>query len=188
MVDDPVLLNDWHVVARATDLNPGEVRGVRLLGRDLALWRNDDGFHAWFDLCIHRGARLSRGRVEKECLICPYHGWVYNSEGTCTLIPAHPNLKPPARANAQVYHVQEKYGLVWVCLGTPEHEIGAFPEWTIPRSARRRPGPTTSTPTARACWKISSMSATSPSSTPATWAIRSGRKSWITRRRSATAA
>jgi phenylpropionate dioxygenase-like ring-hydroxylating dioxygenase large terminal subunit len=129
MLDDPVLLNDWHVVARAAEVAPGEVRGVRLLGRDLVLWRNGDGFHAWFDLCVHRGARLSRGRVERECLICPYHGWEYNSAGACVRIPAHPDLKPPARAAAQVHHVQEKYGLVWVCLGTPEHEIGSFPEW-----------------------------------------------------------
>ncbi len=50
MLDDPVLLNDWHVVARAAEVAPGEVRGVRLLGRDLVLWRNGDGFHAWFDL------------------------------------------------------------------------------------------------------------------------------------------
>ena len=129
MLDDPVLLNDWHVVARASDIPPGEVHAARLLGRDLAIWRNADGFHAWFDLCIHRGARLSRGRVERECLICPYHGWEYDSSGACVRIPAHPGLTPPTRAAAEVFHVQEKYGFVWVCLGAPEHEIGPFPEW-----------------------------------------------------------
>lgn len=129
MLEDPVLLNDWHVVARASEVKSGEVQPVRLMGRDLVLWRNEEGFHAWFDLCIHRGARLSRGKVEDECLVCPYHGWTYNSEGNCTRIPAHPNLAPPSRANAETYFVREKYGLVWVCLGTPAHEIAPFPEW-----------------------------------------------------------
>jgi len=129
MLDDPVLLNDWHVVARAAEMPVGEVRPVRLLGRDVVLWRNGDGFHAWFDLCIHRGAKLSGGKVARECLVCPYHGWEYDSGGTCVRIPAHPDLKPPARAHTQVFHVQEKFGLVWVCLGTPEHEIAPFPEW-----------------------------------------------------------
>jgi phenylpropionate dioxygenase-like ring-hydroxylating dioxygenase large terminal subunit len=129
MLDDPVLLHDWHVVARSSEVAPGEVRSVRLLGRDVVLWRNGDGFHAWFDLCIHRGAKLSGGKVAHECLICPYHGWEYDSGGACVRIPAHPTQKAPPRAQAQVYHVQEKYGLVWVCLGTPAHEIGPFPEW-----------------------------------------------------------
>lgn len=129
MVDDPVLLNDWHVIARAAEVPPGGARPVRLLGRDLVLWRNGDGFHAWLDLCIHRGARLSRGRVDHECLICPYHGWEYNSAGACTLIPAHPELKPPVRANATTFPVREKYGLVWVCLGGGSSEIASFPEW-----------------------------------------------------------
>jgi phenylpropionate dioxygenase-like ring-hydroxylating dioxygenase large terminal subunit len=143
MLDDPVLLDDWHVVARVAEMPVGEARGVRLLGRDLVLWRNADGFHAWFDLCIHRGARLSRGKVKDECLVCPYHGWEYDSAGRCVRIPAHPDLKPPARANAQVYHLQEKYGLVWVCLGTPAHEIGAFPEWADESFRKAPAGPYT---------------------------------------------
>ncbi len=49
MLDDPVLLNDWHVVARAAEIKPGDVVPVRLLGRHLVIWRNADGFHAWFD-------------------------------------------------------------------------------------------------------------------------------------------
>jgi phenylpropionate dioxygenase-like ring-hydroxylating dioxygenase large terminal subunit len=129
VIDDPVLLNDWHVVARAADMKPGEVRAVKLLGREIVLWRNGDGIQAWLDLCIHRGARLSRGKVERECLVCPYHGWNYNSEGECIRIPAHPDLKPPARAHATTYRVREKYGLVWVCLGEPQGEIAPFPEW-----------------------------------------------------------
>lgn len=141
MVDDPVLLNDWHVVARAADLKPGDVTKARLLGRDLVVWRNADGVHAWFDLCIHRGARLSGGRVEHQCLVCPYHGWEYNSEGACVRIPAHPNLKPPARAAAEVFHVQERFGFIWVCLGTPEHEIGPFPEWDDPAFRKAPAGP-----------------------------------------------
>jgi phenylpropionate dioxygenase-like ring-hydroxylating dioxygenase large terminal subunit len=129
VIDDPVLLNDWHVVARASEVAIGEVRAVCLLGRELVLWRNGEGFHAWLDLCIHRGARLSRGKVERECIVCPYHGWNYNSKGDCVRIPAHPQLVPPARAHATTFEVRERYDLVWVCLGTPDTDIAPFPEW-----------------------------------------------------------
>jgi phenylpropionate dioxygenase-like ring-hydroxylating dioxygenase large terminal subunit len=129
MMNDPLLLHDWHVAARSADVTADAPRAARVLGRDLVLWRGEEGLHAWADLCIHRGARLSGGKVADGCLICPYHGWSYDTTGACVLIPAHPDLAPPARAKAQVHHVQEKYGLIWVCLGQPRHEIGVFPEW-----------------------------------------------------------
>ena len=135
MIDDPVLLNDWHVVAWSSDAGTGKVLPRRLLGQDLVLWRSNRGdanggsLCAWRDLCVHRGAKLSGGRIEGECLICPYHGWNYDASGQCVKIPAHPSQPPPRRAQATVYHVKERYGLVWVCLGTPAREVPVFSEW-----------------------------------------------------------
>jgi len=48
-----------------------------LLEEDLVLWRVGEKIHAWRDLCLHRGTRLSLGKVEDQTLICPYHGWTY---------------------------------------------------------------------------------------------------------------
>jgi phenylpropionate dioxygenase-like ring-hydroxylating dioxygenase large terminal subunit len=129
MIEDPVLLHDWHVVARSSDTNVGEVRATRLLGKDLVLWRSGQALCAWEDLCVHRGARLSGGRVQNDCLICPYHGWHYDDSGRCVHIPAHPSQPPPARARANTYPIREKYGLVWVCLGTPRCEVPELMEW-----------------------------------------------------------
>lgn len=141
MIDDPLLLNDWHPVARSTDVSAGHVRSARLLDHDLVLWRTSAGIHAWQDLCVHRGAKLSLGRVENSCLVCPYHGWQYDSSGRCALIPAHPGQPPPARARANVHHAAEKYGLVWVCLGSPQHEIPPFAEASDPGFRTIHAGP-----------------------------------------------
>ena len=129
MLNDPVLLNDWHVVARSSAIASGGVRAVRLLGRELVLWRNGEGAHAWLDVCRHRGAKLSLGRVHGECLVCPYHGWRYAGSGACAGIPAHPGQAPSAKARAEVYRVEEHFDLVWVCLGTPAQAVPDFPEW-----------------------------------------------------------
>ena len=88
MINDPVLINDWHVMGRAEDLAEGAVLPVRLLGEELVLWRSNGQVLAWQDLCLHRGARLSLGRVEAGSLICPYHGWSYNQAGQCVRIAA----------------------------------------------------------------------------------------------------
>jgi phenylpropionate dioxygenase-like ring-hydroxylating dioxygenase large terminal subunit len=38
--------------------------------------------------CAHRGTSLEWGHVEEEGLRCRYHGWLYDTEGQCTLPPA----------------------------------------------------------------------------------------------------
>jgi phenylpropionate dioxygenase-like ring-hydroxylating dioxygenase large terminal subunit len=129
MIDDPVLMNDWHVVARSSDVGAGEVRAARLLEQDVVLWRSETGLHAWRDLCLHRGAQLSGGRVENACLVCPYHGWQYGADGRCVRMPAHTGQTPPARARVATYRVQEKYGFAWVCLGEPRNDVPEFEEW-----------------------------------------------------------
>lgn len=105
---------------------------ARLLGEDIVLWRVKGQTLAWQDLCLHRGTRLSLGRVENEQLVCPYHGWTYNAAGRCTHIPAHPDQTPPTKAVVKTYQTRECYGLVWVSLGQPNHNVPSFPEWSDP--------------------------------------------------------
>lgn len=129
MITDPVLVHDWHPVATPAQVDAQGRLGVRLLGVDLVLWKSPEGYRAWRDLCVHRGARLSQGTVEDGCLRCPYHGWTYDGSGACVRIPAHPDQHPPAKAHAQVYRVVERHGLLWASLGDPAHDVPAFPEW-----------------------------------------------------------
>jgi phenylpropionate dioxygenase-like ring-hydroxylating dioxygenase large terminal subunit len=129
MIADPIVVNEWHPVVHSRDVVAGRVLGAQLLGEGIVLWRVDGQVHAWRDLCMHRGTRLSLGRVEANCVVCPYHGWTYNQEGQCVSFPAHPNQTPPAKAHVKVYQAQERYDLVWVCLGEPHDDIPPFPEW-----------------------------------------------------------
>jgi len=141
MITDQVIVNDWHAVYRAADLAEGEVRKVRLLGEDLVIWRSGGRAMAWMDLCIHRGARFTKGWVEDGEIVCPYHGWRYDREGRCTRIPTHPDQSPPAKARAVTYQAQERYGLIWVCMGEPANGIPPLPEWDKPGFVSVHTGP-----------------------------------------------
>jgi phenylpropionate dioxygenase-like ring-hydroxylating dioxygenase large terminal subunit len=143
MLTDPVLLDDWHVVAYAPDLVEGKPMGVRLLDEDLVLWRAGGQIHAWRDLCLHRGTRLSLGKIEQNCLVCAYHGWTYNEEGQCVRFPAHPNQKPPSTAHTKVYLAQQKYDWIWVSLGNPERDVPEFAQWDDPAFHKVHCGPYT---------------------------------------------
>tara|TARA_Y100001970_G_scaffold291461_1_gene428672 strand:+ start:4520 stop:5608 length:1089 start_codon:yes stop_codon:yes gene_type:complete len=45
------------------------------------------------DVCVHRGAALSYGKLlNNNCIQCPYHGWEYNS-GVINSVPGCPDMK-----------------------------------------------------------------------------------------------
>ena len=83
MIDDPILLNDWHAVLPLAQLEANSnVTGARLLGEDIVIWKAGDSVRAWKDLCVHRGTRLSLGEVlADDTLQCSYHGWTYDATG-----------------------------------------------------------------------------------------------------------
>jgi vanillate O-demethylase monooxygenase subunit len=122
-----VLRQFWYPVQWSKELTDKPV-SVKLLDQPLVLWRSYDKVSAFYDLCIHRGAALSLGRVECGQLVCPYHGWNYAADGSCVKIPSlPPDREIPAKARAQAYRVQERHGLVWVCLDEPRQDIPEFP-------------------------------------------------------------
>lgn len=131
-LDYLALKNQWHVVARAEDLNADKPRPMRLLGEELVLWRDGSGqVHAWKDYCGHRGARLSLGAVRQGELECPYHGWRFDAHGRCTRVPAHPDQAPPPSDRLVFrHHATEHHGLIWVSLGEPGRPLPVFPEWS----------------------------------------------------------
>lgn len=137
LLRDPVLLNDWHPVALASQLSSGVLFATQLLDTPLVLWRDQEAqLHAWEDRCPHRGTKLSIGRLQGQHLQCAYHGWQFDGNGRCQHIPALPGLRtPPAQAQVNCFAIQERYGLLWVCLGTPHAahaDIPAFPEFADP--------------------------------------------------------
>ena len=119
-----VLGNFWHAVA-TSDSVESEIFSVRLLHNDYVLWRTPDGqIVAALDSCTHRQAPLSKGTLEDNCLRCPYHGWLFGDEGHCLEVPsASEGLPIPPKANLKSLHVEEKYGLVWLCPNEPDAPI-----------------------------------------------------------------
>lgn len=81
-----VFLNHWQVAGHVSDIPaPGDWLAFDLLGERALILRGRDGLvRAFHNLCRHRGARVVDG-VQGQCrgaLVCPFHGWVYNLDGT----------------------------------------------------------------------------------------------------------
>ena len=131
----------WHPVALAEAVGAAPV-AVSVLGRDLVLWRNDQGaMQAFADHCPHRGARLSLGRVVQGRLECPYHGWQFEAGGHCTRVPALPAFVPPSTHCATAFAVREAYGLAWVRLTLGQDQLPAFEAESDPQLRKVNCGP-----------------------------------------------
>lgn len=78
--------------------------------------------------------RLSFGAVRGESLLCPYHGWTFNTAGQCFHMPAHPDTQPPKAACAQRFKVTESSGYVWINAGTDSvaPEVTVAPPAALP--------------------------------------------------------
>jgi nitrite reductase/ring-hydroxylating ferredoxin subunit len=112
-----MLSDQWYAVTTTSVLGAKPL-GIRRFARDLVLWRDPDGQACCaVDACPHRGAALSRGRVHKGCLECPYHGLRFEAEGACVAVPAHPKSPIPPALHLSTLPVREAHGLVWVFNG-----------------------------------------------------------------------
>ena len=119
----------WHPIAASSDLPFRHVFHGQLLGRELAVWRADDGhINVWENRCLHRGVRLSIGINDGRELKCQYHGWRYsNRTAGCTYIPAHPADAPARTITNRTFPAKERYGLIWSA-DEPEGEIPDLPD------------------------------------------------------------
>ncbi|HEX7232618.1 MAG TPA: Rieske 2Fe-2S domain-containing protein, partial [Candidatus Binatia bacterium] len=110
----------WLPVGVASELtaeNPTQI--VRILGETLVLFRDKTGRVGLLeDRCSHRAASLSYGRVEERGISCPYHGWLYDTQGNCLETPAEPReSKFCLTVKQKAYPVQKLVGLYWAYLG-----------------------------------------------------------------------
>ncbi len=88
----------WQLVCHVSDLpkagdyvtfDVADERALIIRGQDQVL-------RAFHNLCRHRGSRVAadkRGHC-RSALVCPYHGWAYNLDGTLRG-PAEPASLPP---------------------------------------------------------------------------------------------
>ncbi|MAT06928.1 MAG: hypothetical protein CL424_17995 [Acidimicrobiaceae bacterium] len=130
----PALRDYWYPVAYSQDVTDKPTQ-VRLFDQGVVIWRDGDGvIRAALDYCPHRGARLSQGWMHDGCVVCPYHGWEYGSDGRCVRIPQLPNQSAmPPKAKLATYRTEDRYGLIWVTLSdAPREDIPLLSELEDP--------------------------------------------------------
>lgn len=110
-----ILADSWYVAAMSEDITRNPLARV-VCNEPLVMYRLESGeVAALTDLCSHRRAPLSEGRLVGDNIQCPYHGIQFDSQGQCVLIPCQSKI--PAKAHIKSYACIERDGAVWVWIG-----------------------------------------------------------------------
>ena len=83
------LKNCWYMAGWSHELDDGRLIGRTLLEEPVLLYRGESGAAIALDnRCCHRGALLSIGRREGDCVRCMYHGLKFDATGRACRSPA----------------------------------------------------------------------------------------------------
>jgi aminopyrrolnitrin oxygenase len=129
-------IEGWYWVLPSHKLLVGEVKPITILGKELVIYRGEDGLVVIFDAyCPHMGAHLGEGKVEGNELRCFLHHWQYDQQGFCTKIPCLDesiDMTATKSIKARNWPTEEKYGLIWVWTGeNPQQSLPFIPELEV---------------------------------------------------------
>jgi nitrite reductase/ring-hydroxylating ferredoxin subunit len=126
----------WFSLGRLDELPTPEVSPLGAFGQELVLWRDcDRQYHLADAWCPHLGAHLGHGgRVEEDCLVCPFHEWSYDATGHNVAIP-YAN-RPNRKARLRTYATSQRNGhlLAWY---HPDPDVE--PMWEVPEALPEEP-------------------------------------------------
>ena len=100
----------------------GSPARVRLLGEDLIAYRNAKGEVGLLgENCAHRGASLYYAHNEPDGLHCGYHGWTYDTMGSCIELPNDADgARIATRIRQKAYPCRERNGVIWTYMGVAQ--------------------------------------------------------------------
>lgn len=124
-----MIRNQWYAILESNEIKKGRIFSVTRMGEKMVAWRNSKGdLSVMSDKCPHRGVALSVGKLVGECIQCPFHGFKYDTSGSCTLVPADGrNSQPPIALHVRSYPVREEHGFVYIWWGEPRESYPPVP-------------------------------------------------------------
>lgn len=88
--------------------------GLKVLRKNIVVWRSSKDIHVMEDRCPHRNAKLSVGKILEDRIECGYHGWQFGSKGTCMVVPqAKQGQLIPKSCNIRSFPSVVKNGILY---------------------------------------------------------------------------
>jgi 3-phenylpropionate/trans-cinnamate dioxygenase ferredoxin subunit len=101
------MTDEFVPVAKAAELAPGQMKWVAIEGNRLVLANVEGSFYALRDVCGHRNAPLSRGKLQGYLIECPLHFAEFD-------VRTGELVNGPVSTGVPVYEVRVEGGTVYV--------------------------------------------------------------------------
>ena len=125
----PAFPEGWYFVASRESILRERLIEKTWLGEEIVVWCDEVGRVCVADaVCPHLGSDLGPeggGQVCNGRLVCPFHGFEFDTTGQCV---ATPNAPAPRAAKLKVYETRQILGLVFAWFGSS----GRPPHWDLP--------------------------------------------------------
>lgn len=111
-----IFAEEWFCVGRADGFpNAGDFFTLELAGQPITVIRGRDGkLRAMANVCRHRMSKLLEGSGNTKRIVCPYHGWTYNLDGSLRGAPAMTRNKVFDREKMGLPQIRCEEWLGWV--------------------------------------------------------------------------
>jgi phenylpropionate dioxygenase-like ring-hydroxylating dioxygenase large terminal subunit len=111
-----IFSKDWFCVGRASALeNAGDYVTLDLAEQPIIVLRDGEGaLKAMSNVCRHRMSTLLEGRGNARAIVCPYHAWTYNLDGSLRGAPAMTLNEGFCKENYKLPQVRCEEWLGWV--------------------------------------------------------------------------
>ena len=111
-----IFARDWLCAGRADALpDPGDYLTMEIAGEPVIVLRDRDGaLRAMSNVCRHRMSTLLEGRGNTRAIVCPYHAWTYNLDGTLRGAPAMALNESFCKADIALPQVRCTEWLGWI--------------------------------------------------------------------------
>lgn len=117
---DRIFYRSWWYAGPMGELSaPGSYLTTSVVDQDVFVMRGLDGeLRAFYNVCQHRAHRLLTGKGCRARIVCPYHGWTYETDGRFRNARGIDGIVDFERASANLasVRVETMLGLVFVNL------------------------------------------------------------------------
>ncbi|SED76028.1 Rieske 2Fe-2S family protein [Rhizobiales bacterium GAS191] len=114
-----LFLRHWILAGHASSAqNPGDWFLCEIADESIIILRGKDmRLRAFVNVCRHRGSRICKGSSgHASVLVCPYHAWSYNLDGTLRAARYMPAEFDKSKFGLRKVHLEVIEGLVFISL------------------------------------------------------------------------
>ncbi len=121
----------WHIAGRVTQLREaGDYIVHDFMHESVIVVMHEDGsLRAFYNVCGHRGQRLAWGDGHQPSFTCPYHGWVWGTDGELRQVPDpddFPQGNPCGKVRLVELPVDTWAGFIWYSMDPGAPTLAEF--------------------------------------------------------------